>query len=126
MKELTKKRKRNYKTALIVHALLLFAPVFIYLCAAFASIETPAEGFSCTSLTLMAFVLSIIAATRHKFSRSGLWIVLVAMYIALDSLLQPLLVIALCQTIDELICAPILHRLKEKYHNGKDVEEYLD
>lgn len=126
MKDITKKRKRKYNIALTVHILLLFAPVFIYLSAAFVSIETATEGFTCTSLTLVALILSLIAATRHRFSRSGLWIILVAVYISLDYILQPLVVIALCQTVDELICEPILHRLKEKYHNGKDVEEYLD
>lgn len=126
MKEITKRRKRNYRIALLAHLSLLFAPVLIYLGTAFISVKKPSEGLAITAFTLMALVLSIVAATRHKFSRSGLWIILVGLYIVLDSFIKPLAIIALCQTVDELIIAPILYRMREKYHNGKDVEDYLD
>lgn len=125
MTEITQKRKKHFKIANLFHFLLQYGPILVFLGLVLVNLESPVEAFSFFSIFLIGLVLSVIAVAKNKLSRSSLWIILIAMYLVLDYILAPLVVIAACQILDEIICVPITDRLKEKYHNGKDVEEYL-
>lgn len=125
MQQITQKRKKNYQIANLLHLLLQLGPLVIFSILAVCSLETPAEAVKVSAFFLMSIALSIVSVVRHKMSRSSLWLLLIAVYFALDYILVPLVVIAACQVADELFVRPIRDRLKEKYYNGKDIEEYL-
>ena len=121
----TKKRRTDYRTITAFHLLFQLGPILFYFCLALANVSTAASGVSFTFLSLISLGLAVAGAIRGRMCRSSLWIMLIAFYIVLDSVIGPLVLIAACQVIDELIVRPIRARLREKYHNGKDVEEYI-
>ena len=125
MAQITKKRRNNYRVANAIHLLLQYGPIIVFFCIGLASVQTAAAGVSFTLFSLVAVVMAIAAAIRGKMSRSSLWIMLIAFYFVLDWMMAPLITIAACQTIDELIARPVRDRLHRKYEHGRDTEEYL-
>lgn len=127
MTELTKKRRNSFRIANAVHLLLQFGPIVLFMIQGLCSAtkKGAASGVSFTMFSIFSIVLAVVGVIRGKMSRSSLWIMLIGFYFVLDYMLFIIITIAICQTTDELIARPIRSRLKEKYYNGKDVEEYL-
>lgn len=125
MLQQTQKRRTHYRISNLIHLALQAGPLIVFSILALCSLESAGEAVKVSTFFLLAIILSVVSLVRHKMSRSSLWLVLLALYFALDYLIVPLVVIASCQVVDELFVRPIRARLKEKYHTGLDVEEYL-
>lgn len=125
MTQTTKKRRTNYRVATAIHLLLQLGPILFYFCLALGNVNTAVSGVSFTFISLISLGLAVAAAIKGRMSRSSLWLMLIGFYLILDTVMGPLIVIASCQVVDELIARPVRARLREKYHNGKDVEDFL-
>lgn len=125
MTQTTKTRRNKYRIATVAHLLLQLGPIFYYFCYALTNVKTTTGGVSFTFLSLISIGMAVAAAIHGRVSRSSLWIMLIGFYIVLDNVMGPLMVIATCQVLDEIIARPVRARLREKYHNGVDVEEYI-
>ncbi len=126
MTDITKTRRTKYRIANLAHLLLQLGPIIYFLILGLCSIETAAGGATFTFLTIISIGLSVAAAVKGKMSRSSLWLALIAMYVVLDYIMVPLVIIASCQVVDELAARPIRNRLHRKYEHGRDTDEYLN
>lgn len=127
MTEITKKRRKSFRIANIIHLLLQFGPILFFmiqgLCT--ATEKSAASGVSFTMFSIFSVVLAVVGVIRGKMSRSSLWIMLIGFYFVLDYMLAVIITIAVCQMTDELIARPIRDRLHRKYEHGKDTEDYI-
>lgn len=111
----TKTLSKRLTIARILKFLLNVGPIVVFTILAFIN---GAIGTKLTvGLTLaVALILTLVALYHKTVIKSRLWVLLLGIWIALDNILCPLLVIASCQIIDELILDPFV--AKQKIHLG--------
>lgn len=118
----TIKLKRSFTALVIISALLNVFPVMFYMVKAMLCDTLIIEKFALVSSVLLAFLLSIIALCNRITFRSSLWLILLGLWLALDNIMTPLLIIAICQVVDELFITPIRKRCKAKLIVNKELD----
>lgn len=116
----TKKYKRARNWLFAISLLLLFGPVGFYLVqAAMATIAagtttaTIAKVSIFSSSVIIFGILTIIAAARKIVFKSSVWVLVIAIYLLLDYAMWAVVVIGVCQILDELVFSPLV-----KYYNS--------
>lgn len=116
----TKKYKRIRNWLFAISLLLLFGPVGFYLVqAAMATIAagtttaTIAKVSIFSSSVIIFGILTIIAAARKIVFKSSVWVLVIAIYLLLDYAMWAVVVIGVCQILDELVFSPLV-----KYYNS--------
>ena len=107
----------------IFHILLNITPICVYCIMAYLESDLVTEKV-CLSLTiLIVAILTLITLINHSVLRSRLWILLIGLYFCLDFIIVPLIVIAICQVLDELIIHPLTKHYKLKLTIRKEIEK---
>lgn len=116
----TKKYKRIRNWLFAISLILLFGPVGFYLVqAAMATIAagtttaTIAKVSIFSSSVIIFGILTIIAAARKIVFKSSVWVLVIAIYLLLDYAMWAVVVIGVCQILDELVFSPLV-----KYYNS--------
>jgi hypothetical protein len=112
-----------------LNALLVFlstacnvAPLAAYVIIAFLNADLVVEKVTLTMTILVVLILTMVSIVNKIALRSRLWIVLIGIYIALDNILVPLLIISICQVIDELVISPIKRTVNIKLKINKEID----
>jgi len=102
-------------------------PMLYSVFLAFLSAEVVVTKKIVLGTTIMiAMGLSAISILRQIHLRSTLWIILLGIYVCLQSkLLVILLIISVCNILEELIFSKLMARYKEKWHHMEDVKDAL-
>lgn len=78
------------------------------------------------ALSMTVFIVLIMTAVS-LFSRielrSRIWIILIGLYACLDYIMIPLIWIASCQVIDELVICPLKRHYKSKLFISKEIDK---
>lgn len=78
------------------------------------------------SMSILAVVIMTIVAAVNKIAlRCRLWVLLLGVYVALKSIMTPLIIIACCQIVDELIICPIKSRVGEKLRINREIDRRI-
>lgn len=71
---------------------------------------------------LIVLVFSLIAAINKFAFKSKVWIIMIGLYLSLDFMLTPIIVVGACQIADELIFTPLHNYFKRHYEIRKEIE----
>lgn len=70
----------------------------------------------------IVLIMTVVTLVQKVALRSRLWVILIGMYICLDNILTPLIIIACCQIVDELIVNPLAKAYKNRYIINKQID----
>ena len=108
-----------------IRVLLNIAPFAIY---AFIALINSTLLYQKTVLCMTVFIvgiMSLITLFQEVAMKSRLWIVLVGIYVCLGQIITPLIIIAVCQVLDELIVAPLHDSYRDKKSINKEIDKRL-
>lgn len=128
--EITKKYKRIRNWLVIISLLLLFGPIGYYLIeaalaviAAGTTTAVIAKVSIFSSSVIIFGILTIIAAARKVVFKSAIWVLVVAIYLLLDYVMWAVVIIGICQILDELIFAPLINYYNDLIKINKEIDK---
>ena len=122
MTDITKKYKSLYWVFAVLSFCLTFLPFFIYLAKGYLE-ATTAQKVVMSAITLGAIIIAAIGIfSKYTFRGVG-YLIIIALYIALQNVATPILIIAICTITDELVVCPLKKQFKEKYKINLEIDK---
>lgn len=121
----TKKYSRLSFIFGLISILLNIAPFAIYSFIALVDSELIYQKIALSMTVLIVAILSLVAFVNKIAMKSRLWIVLIGIYVCLGEMITPLIIIAVCQILDELIVSPLWKSFKNKKIIHKELDKRL-
>lgn len=109
----------------IISLLLNICPLAVYTIKAMFESDLVYEKVALTMTVFIVLILTIVCFVNKIVLRSRLWIILIGVYFCLGEILTPLIIIAICQVLDELIVHPLKKHYKNKYVINKEIDKRL-
>ena len=122
---MTKKYKKAYILLLIISIILNLFPVLFYTFKAFLSSAVIIHKVTLCSTIFISIILSAISMLTKVNIRSTLWILIIGLYVCLDSIMNMIIFIAVFQVVDEMIITPIKKSVKQKLVINKELDKRL-
>ena len=122
---MTKKYKKAYILLLIISIILNLFPVLFYTFKAFLSSAVIIHKVTLCSTIFISIILSAISLLTKVNIRSTLWILIIGLYVCLDSIMNMIIFIAVFQVVDEMIITPIKKSVKQKLIINKELDKRL-
>lgn len=122
---MTAKYTRLWILFLIATILCNIGPLAYYSAKALIVSDLVYEKVALAGTVFVVLILSCIALVNKVALRSRLWIILIGLWCCLDNFIEPLIVIACCQTLDELIITPLRIHFKTKLTIHKELDKRL-
>lgn len=119
---MTKKLHTWLIVLIILSFLLNVGPITAYCVIAFVEGTVLVEKVALSMTLFVVAILSVIAWSNKLVLRSRLWILLAGLFFVLDAFAAPIIIIGVCQVLDELIVSPIKHRIKTRYIVNKEID----
>lgn len=119
---MTSKYRKLFWLFFAISLLLNIAPLATYTIIAFVECTAIVEKVALSMTLFIVVILSCVAWMNKLVLRSRLWIILIGLYVCLDYIITPLILIAVCQVLDELI----VHPLKKSFHNKLTIHKEMD
>jgi len=108
-----------------ISVLLNIAPFTIYAFIALVDSALIYQKIALSMTVLVVAILSLVALVNKVAMKSRLWIILVGIYVCLGEIITPLIIIAVCQVLDELIVSPLHKNFKNKKIINKEIDKRL-
>ena len=118
----TKKYKRAWLVLTILGLLANLCPLVVYSIKAIVCSDLVYQKVALCSTVFIVVILTLVSMVNKIALRSRLWIILIGLYVCLDQILEPLILIAACQILDELFICP----LKKACHSRFVINKQLD
>lgn len=122
---MTKKYRLFYWILAVFSILLNFCPLAIYCIKALMAGDLIYEKVTLTMTVFVVVILTIVGIVNKVALRSRLWIILIGVYICLNDILTPLIIIAVCQTLDEIVINPLKKHYSNKLTISKEIDKRL-
>lgn len=123
MSSRTKKMKKLAFLFGLLSILCAVAPACYYIIAALASNCLVIEKIAVVGSVFVAIIGSLISLLSKTFTfRSRIWIILLALYFAMESISNILIMFAVTQILDELILTPLYRHFKNKVIINKEID----
>lgn len=123
MNDITKKYRTISLVLLIMCILLNVAPLATYTVMALCQANLVVEKVALTSTIFIVLIMSLYSLVSKTALRSRIWIILLGMYVCLDYILAPLIIIAICQVLDEMFINPLYKHYKNKYTINREIDK---
>lgn len=123
MTDVTKKNKKLWLVFFITSFLLNVGPLAFYSGKALLTEGLTHQKVALTMTVLVVIILSLISFINKTTMRSKVWILLIGLYFVLDHFVEPLLLIAVTQVLDEWFISPLKHKYKNKYVINKEIDK---
>lgn len=119
----TKKYRKKYWITLICSWLLTIGPSLIFFFKGFAEAETHTKV--CMSLIMiLAIIMAVLMALmKVKLKRTLFWLLLLGAYFGLHSMATVMIVMAICNVIDEVFVSPYCNHCKDKLSINKEIDK---
>lgn len=98
-------------------------PLAAYTIVAFLEAGLIIEKVTLCLSVFVVGILSLIAWLNKTTLRSRIWVILLALYICLDSFIVPLLIIAVTQIVDEWFITPLRNYYRGKLSTNKEIDK---
>lgn len=105
--------------------LLNVGPFVGYTFTALFSATLTTEKVALCTTVFIVLILTAISLVNKVAMKSRLWILLIGIYICLDSVMTPIIIIGVCQVVDELVVCPIKSRFSTKLTISKELDKRL-
>lgn len=119
----TSKMRRAYWIFVILSLLLNICPLGVYTIKALFEANLTHEKIALSMIVFIVLIMTIISIANKIVLRSRLWIILIGVYICLDHIMTPLIIIAVCQILDELLITPLKKSFKNKLNINKEIDK---
>lgn len=120
---MTTKKLRFWLIILIILSFLLnVGPVATYCIIGLVQGTALIEKVALSMTIFVVAILSVIAWANKLVLRSRLWIILAGLFFVLDAFITPLIILGVCQVLDELLVCPIKHTIKTRYTINKELD----
>lgn len=119
---MTKKLKRTHAILGLLSLLLNVAPLAVYVIRGLILSDAVYQKLALSCTIIVVAILTAVALVNKIALRSRLWILLIGIYICLDSMITPLIIIAVCQTVDELIVCPLRKHYGARLLINKEID----
>lgn len=120
---------KKYKTLAVIFTILsvlcFIGPVGYFIVAGFISSTLVVEKVALSLTVVIVIILSLVALINKCALRSRIWILLIGLYICLDNIMIPLIIIAVCQVLDELVLSPLAKHFRSKFSINKEIDKRL-
>lgn len=126
MSRITKKYGKIAVLLTLLSILLNLAPLAIYVISALCGAALVAEKVALCGTVVIVAIMTAVAFMNKTAMKSRLWIILLGIYVCLDNILTPLIIVAVCQIVDEIIVAPLAAIFREKKRMSKVVDEHME
>lgn len=123
MTELTKRYRLLAWVFTILSLLCNIGPLAAYSIQAIITTDLVYEKVALTMTIFVVLIMTLINIVNKTAMRSRLWVVLIGIYVCLDFIMTPLIVIACCQIVDEIIVCPLKNSFKNKYTINKQIDK---
>ena len=122
----TKKFKLGALICTLLSIVLSIGPLVVYSVMAFNSAAaTTVDKVTLMSMLSVGVILSLVCAINKYTPRCRLWLVLIGLYVCLDSFIGCVLVMAITQCADELVVNPLAKHFRSKYSINKEIDKRL-
>ena len=125
MSETTKHYRLWYWVFFIFSVLLNVCPLAVYSIKAIVESDLIYEKVTLVLTVFIVLIMTCISLVNKVAMRSRLWVILIGIYFCLDYILTPLIIIAVCQIVDELVVNPLKHNFREKLVINKQIDRRL-
>lgn len=122
---MTKSYRLKYWLLFTFSLLCNLGPLCFFTVQAFIQSDLTHEKVALCMTVFVVLIMTVISLVNKVALRSRLWIILIGIYICLDHVLTPLVVIACCQIVDEVLIAPLKHSIKEKLVINKQIDRRI-
>ena len=119
----TKRNRIGYWILFAISLILNVCPLSVYVIKALVGPGLTHQKVALSMTVLVVLILSIIAWANKIVLRSKIWIVIIGLYFILEHFAGPIIVLAICQVVDELIITPIKGHLKTKLTINKELDK---
>lgn len=119
----TSKFRLSFWILAVMSFMLNVAPLAIYAINAVVAADLVYEKVALSMTVFIVLIMTLISIVNKIAFRSRLWIALIGIYICIDSIMTPLIIIAVCQIIDELIISPLKKNQKNKLIINKEMDK---
>lgn len=120
--KLTKRYNLGYRICAILSFLFLVGPLVAYIIIGMSVADVGAK-LILTSTAVAAVILTMISVLTKHAARSSVFVVLLGLAFALNSIYSCLVTIAIANIIDELILTPLKNNFKSKYIIHKEIDK---
>ena len=122
---MTKNYRIKYWCLSIISLLCNLGPLLFFTIQALIESDLTHEKVALCMTVFIVLIMTIISLANKIVLRSRLWIILIGIYVCLDHILTPLIVIACCQIVDELMISPLKHSAKDKLIINKQIDRRM-
>lgn len=123
MSSRTKKFKRLSTLFFILSVICTLGPAIYFIVAALLSNNLVIQKTAVVGSVFIAIIGSLFCLVSKQFTfRSKIWIILLALFYALESITNVVIIFAVTQIIDELILSPLCKMYKNKYIINKEID----
>lgn len=123
---MTKKYRRLFWLFTILSLLLNIAAPAYYIFDGLLGDGIIVEKVALSASVFIVIMLSAVAYVNKTTMRSRIWILLLGLYVCLDTILTPLLIIAITQILDEWIINPLAKSYRNKLTINKQIDKRME
>lgn len=118
----TKKFKTGWIICSVLSFLLTFGPLIYFGIEAFITTGVVHYKMALCGSLAIVLMITVICKLREYKPRSLPWIVLIALWIALDSLGAIIIAFTVTQCLDEFVVSPLKRFCRTKYTINKEID----
>ena len=122
---MTKNYRIKYWIFLITSILLNVCPLAVYSIKALVEGQLVYQKVALTMTVFVVLIMTVISIINKITLRSRLWLLLIGVYLCIGEILTPLIIIAVCQTVDEIIVHPLKNNYKNKLTISKEIDKRI-
>ena len=119
----TKKYHRLGILFTILSLLLNIAPLAVYTIMALAGGALIGQKVALTMTVFVVLILSVISWINKTTLRSKIWILMIGLYFVLEHFAVAIIIIGVCQVLDEWIVDPLRKHFRNKYSINKEIDK---
>lgn len=123
MTQTTKKYRIIAAILFVVCLLLNVGPLATYTIMGFAQSNLVVEKVALTATVFIVLIMTVYNLVTKVALRSRVWVLVLGLYFCLDAFLTPLLIIAVCQVLDELVFSPLRRHYRNKYTINREIDK---
>ena len=122
---MTKTYKIKKNICGLLSFLCTFGPLLTFIIMGLIQGENVSEKLCLTLTSIASIILGLLAVMRKVHLKSTVYVAMIGLWIALDSIIPFIITLGICTILDEIIFTPLYHRFKEDYHTHKQIDTRL-
>lgn len=125
MSNKTREYKRKYRFYQIASLLLLFLPVGIFIVIAFVK-GTTTQKMSLGLGVMLSLIFTLANVIFKLAPRSGVWILIIALCVAVQKIQNVIYVTGTCVIIEEVVTSRLEKYYRDKYKINREIDDRFE